>query len=98
MLAQWQQKARDTFVSETVNARKVVEWLLDIKTTENDALIKQVDKLNHALEDIESQIRTAERELDDATYVLYRLSDAERLMVETDTRPRWDARIPFPPR
>ena len=49
------------------------------------------------LEDIESQIRTAERELDDAAYALYRLSDAERLMVESDTRPRWDARIPKPP-
>jgi hypothetical protein len=97
ILAQWRQKARDTFVSDSMNTGRVVEWLLDLKTTENTALIEQLQTLNRALSTLESQIKSAERELDDAAYDLYGLSDPERLMIETDTRPRWDARIPTPP-
>ena len=97
ILAQWRQMARDLFVSETVNAEKIVNGLLNLKRTENDALISQIDKLNRDLERIETHIRIAERELDDAAYDLYHLSDAEKVMVETDTRTRWESRIPTPP-
>ncbi len=97
ILAQWRQKARDAFVSDTVNAARVVDWLLDLKTTENAALVNQIRKLNNELVDVEEQIRSRERQLDDLAYELYDLTEAERLMVEADTRPRWDARIPRPP-
>jgi len=97
ILAQWRQIARDTFVSETVNAARVVEWLLDLKTTENRALIAQIHKLNEDLEATEARIKTTERALDDLAYELYGLAEDERRMVEGDTRPRWEARIPSPP-
>jgi hypothetical protein len=97
ILAQWRQRARGTFVSDSVTAGKVIDWLLDLKTTNNAALVKQIEKLNELLESTEDQIRGAERELDDLVYKLCRLSEAERLMVEVDTRPRWDARMPAPP-
>ena len=97
ILAQWRRMARDLFVSETVNAEKVVNGLLNLKGTENDALISQIDKLNRDLERVEAQIRSAERELDEVVYGLYHLSDPERVMVESDTRIRWDTRIPTPP-
>jgi hypothetical protein len=97
IFAQWRRAARDTFVSDSVNAEKVVEWLLDLKTTENRALIGQIDKLNVALTTIEGQIASAERAIDDLIYTLYGLTEEERLMVEVDTRPRWAARIPAPP-
>ena len=41
ILAQWRQKARDTFVSDSMNAARLVEWLLDLKITENAALVQQ---------------------------------------------------------
>jgi hypothetical protein len=97
ILAQWRRAARDTFVSDTVNAARVVEWLLDIKTTESKALIDQIRKLNDELAVIESSIKTVERTLDDLAYDLYGLTEEERHMVESDTRARWEARIPSPP-
>ncbi|MEO7328881.1 MAG: Eco57I restriction-modification methylase domain-containing protein, partial [Minicystis sp.] len=97
ILAQWRRAARDTFVSDSVNAARVVEWLLELKTTESAALIAQVRKLNDMLSTIESRIKSTERMLDDLGYALYGLTEAERLMVELDTRPRWEARIPAPP-
>lgn len=98
ILAQWRQRARDTFVSESVNAERVIDWLLDLKTTDNSALIKQIQALSHKLEALELQIKSTERSLDDVVYGLYGLSDAERRMVEADTRPRWEARMPAPSR
>jgi hypothetical protein len=95
IVAQWKQRTRDTFVSDDIDARKIVGWLLEVKSSTNSALIGQIAKLNATLDELELEIRTAERELDDFVYQLYRLSDAERFMIESDTRARWDARMPM---
>ena len=97
ILAQWRQTARDTFVSDAVDAAKIVEWLLDLKTTENQALSQQIRELNHSLDEVEGRILLEERILDDLVYDLYGLTDSERMMVEADTGPRWKARIAVPP-
>jgi hypothetical protein len=97
LLAQWRQKARDTFVSDAVTAARLVEWLLDLKSTGNAALVAQIDALNRKLDTLEDQIRRTERTLDDLIYRLFKLSEEERIMVEADTRPRWEARMPSPP-
>jgi len=97
ILAQWRRAARDTFVSDTVNAARVIEWLLDLRTTENKALIGQIHTLNEELTAIEGRIKTTERALDDLAYELYALTEEERRMVENDTRLRWEVRIPVPP-
>jgi len=94
ILAQWRQRARDTFVSDSVNAKRIVDWLLNVRLTDNAALIKQLGTLNRSLEDLETRIRSSEQELDSFLYRLFALSDEERLMVETDTRRRWEARMP----
>lgn len=96
ILAQWRQKARHTFVSETMDARKIVEMLLELKLTDNVALIEQLSSLNTSLAALEEKIRRAERELDDTLYASYKLSADERILVEADTERRWDARIPRP--
>jgi hypothetical protein len=59
--AQWRQKARGTFVSDTMNARTIVTMLLDLKTTDNVALIEQLSELNRRLDGVEDKIRTTER-------------------------------------
>jgi hypothetical protein len=97
VLAQWRHLARDTFVSDTVDAAKIVKWLLDLKMTENHALIQQISELNRSLEELEATILARERFLDDLLYDLYGLTENERMMVETDTGPRWKARITVPP-
>jgi len=79
-----------------VHAAKVVEWLLDLKSTDNEALIEQIAQLNGTLDELEQGIRRTERALDDFAYELYALTDEERIMVEQDTRFRWEARIPCP--
>lgn len=94
ILAQWRRVARDTFISDSVDAGRVVGWLLDLRSTENMALIKQIRKLNNELSDLEAQIVAAERELDNIVHDLYGLSDDERRLVEDDTRQRWANRIP----
>jgi len=96
ILAQWRQKARDTFVSDSMNAWRIVAMLLDLKTTDNVALIEQLRDLNARLAGIEEKIRATERMLDDLLYGLFRLTDDERIMVEADTSRRWEARMPRP--
>lgn len=96
ILAQWRQRARERFVSDTVNAARIVEWLLDLKTTENNGLIAQIDQRVRELDALEAQIRIAERALDDLMYELFKLTPHERAMVEADTRARWNARLPLP--
>jgi hypothetical protein len=59
--------------------RTIVGWLLDLKTTTNEALVAQIGKLNHALDEVELEIRGVERRLNDALYELYGVTDLERL-------------------
>lgn len=55
ILPQWQSKLRDTFVSESMNAKRVLNRLLDLRTTTNEALVNQLNELTtklYGLEDI----------------------------------------------
>jgi hypothetical protein len=97
ILAQWRNIARDSFVSDSLDAGAVISKLLDLKTTENAAIIQQIKGLNDELDSVENEIRNSEREMDDLVYALFQLSDEERRLIEADTNPRWNARIPAPP-
>jgi hypothetical protein len=97
LLAQWRDKARDSFVSDSLDADSVISRLLDLKTTDNPAIIQQIKNFNDELEVVEHEIRVVERQMDDLVYDLFLLSDEERRLIETDTAPRWNARIPIPP-
>jgi hypothetical protein len=96
ILAQWRQKARDKFVSDAMNARRIMSMLLDLKATENAALIEQLRALNVRLDALEQAIVDGEFALHRLLYNLFKLSDEERLMVEADTQRRWSARMPRP--
>ncbi|GAA4446801.1 Eco57I restriction-modification methylase domain-containing protein [Novipirellula rosea] len=96
ILPQWQQKARDSFVSESMNAKRIVTRLLDLRTTSNPALTSQLADFTKKLADVESKILSEERALDDFVYDLYGIDpDSEdRVIIETDTARRADARFP----
>ena len=91
---QWQEKARDTFVSETMDAKRILARLLDFRTTENKSLINQLAMGAREIIDIEEQIIQTEREMDDYVYTLYGLDVDEQRIVELDTEHRANARIP----
>jgi hypothetical protein len=97
ILAQWRDIARNCFVSDSLNAGSVISKLLDLKATDSPAIIQQIKCFNDDLDNVEKQIRTIERRLDDLIFDLFRLSDEERRLIEADTNCRWDARIPAPP-
>lgn len=94
--AQWRDKTRDTFVSDATTAARLVDALLDLKTTDNPALLEKFAALDRELDDLERQIRRTERACDDLLYRTYGLEDADRALIEADTRTRWNARIPVP--
>lgn len=94
ILPQWQEKARDTFASETMDARRILTRLLDLRITENKSLINQLATGARELKEIEEQIIQTEREMDDYVYTLYRLDADEQRIIELDTEKRANARIP----
>jgi hypothetical protein len=94
ILPQWQNKARDTFVSESMDAKRILNRLLDLRSTDNKSLITQLATLTKELEATEDEILRTEREMDDYVYELYGLSTSERDIVEAGTEQRVNARIP----
>lgn len=94
ILPQWMEKARDTFVSESVDAARFLSWLLDLRTTDNRALIEQLSAHTKTLLDLDRRIVDTERKMDDYMYDLYKLSPAEREIVESATAQRAKARLP----
>ena len=79
-----------------MNAKRIVTRLLDLRTTSNPALTSQLAGFTKKLVDVESKILSEERDLDDFVYDLYGIdSDSEdRVIIETDTARRADARFP----
>jgi hypothetical protein len=94
ILPQWQQKARDCFVSESMNAKRIVTRVLELRITTNAALISQLAEHTEKLSAIESDILAEERSLDDFVFDLYGLQPEEKQIIEEDTNRRADARFP----
>ena len=97
ILAQWRIVARDSFVSDSLNVNNVISKLLKLKSTDNQAIINQVNKFNSELETVEDEIRSFERQMDDLVYNIYAIAEDEHRLIEADTVSRWNSRIPFPP-
>jgi hypothetical protein len=94
ILPQWMEKARDAFVSESVNARRILDRLLNLRTTDNRALIDQLASHTSALLDLERRIVETEQKMDDYVYDMYNLGQDERKIIEAATAQRVEARIP----
>jgi hypothetical protein len=96
ILPQWMKVARDKFISESLNAGRIVKNLLELRTTENDALVQQLGNLTKTLLETEEKILATERKLDDLVYELYKMNPEEKQLVELDTQKRSNARFPRP--
>lgn len=94
ILPQWREVARDNFVSETMNAGRIVKRLLDLRDTENAALVAQLSQLSDKVVALEDSIIQKENDLDELFYELYALDAEEKDIVIEGTEKRFSARIP----
>ena len=77
-----------------MDARRIVNQLLTLRTTQNKSLIQQLASLTERLQMNEDRILATEREVDDYVFSLYELTKDERATVEAGTEQRVNARIP----
>lgn len=94
ILSQWQQKARNTFASDSFRLKNILKKLLDLRTTSNSALISQINDHTIALKSIEEEIFHAEISLDNYIFDLFNMDDTEKRLVTEATRDRLQARLP----
>lgn len=80
--AQWRQKIRQTHITEKFDAKKLVNLLLKLRKTSNQAIVDQVVKLDAEIRKLETTIAKAESEMNQLTYELYDLTEEEIRMVE----------------
>lgn len=85
--AQWRHVVRRTNVTAAFGAKKLVRLLLDLRATDNAAIVEQVVALDAAIMKLDAAIAFAERAMNERLYALYGLSPEERALVEGD-RPR----------
>jgi hypothetical protein len=80
--AQWRQKARLTNVTEKFDAKRLVNLLLKLRETDNQAIRDQVIQIDADIQKIEKQITQAESDMNSLSYQLYKLADQEIGLVE----------------
>ncbi len=80
--AQWRHKARQTNVTEKFDAKRLLGLLLKLRKTDNDAICKQVVKIDADIQALDEQIACAEADMNALTYKLYGLTDTEVRLVE----------------
>ncbi len=80
--AQWRHKARQTNVTEKFDAKRLLGLLLKLRKTDNDAICKQVVKIDADIQALDEQIARAETDMNALTYKLYGLTDDEVRLVE----------------
>ena len=80
--AQWRHKARQTNVTEKFDAKRLLGLLLKLRKTDNDAICKQVVKIDADIQTLDEQIAHAEADMNALTYKLYGLTNAEVRLVE----------------
>ena len=80
--AQWRQKTRRINVTEKFEAKRLINQLLKLRKTENDAIKTQVVKLDANIQTIDENIEKAEADMNRLTYRLYGLTEEEVKLVE----------------
>jgi len=84
--AQWRQKARRTNVTEKFNAKTLVNLLLKLRKTDNLGIKEQVVQIDTDILTIDKQIAQAEVDMNSLSYRLYKLTDEEIRLVESEER------------
>lgn len=80
--AQWNLYARQTNVTEKFDGKKLISGLLKLRKTDNQAIIKQVIKIEEELQQLENTIDEKEKEMNEIVYGLYGLTEEEIKVVE----------------
>jgi len=80
--AQWRQVIRTTSITPSLTARKLLDALLNLKTTDLDPLRNNITTLDAELVTMEKQIVLDEATLNTLVYKLYGLNDAEIKQIE----------------
>jgi len=84
--AQWRQKARKTNVTEKFDAKRLINLLMKLRKTDNDAIRKQVVTIDADIQALDTEIEVAESDMNSLTYRLYKLTDEEIQLVEGEDR------------
>ena len=80
--AQWRQALRKR-PGRTLDARRLMKALLDLRQTDNSSIIGQVIELDEEIRALDARIAAADAALGDQVCRLYRLSEAERRCVKS---------------
>jgi hypothetical protein len=80
--AQWRQKARKTNVTEKFDAKRLMNLLLKLRKTDNDAIRKQVVKIDADIQTLDAEIEATESDMNQLTYRLYKLTEEDIQLVE----------------
>ncbi len=81
--AQWRHALRDVNVTEAFNGQRLLNRLLDLRTTADTALQDRIVALDGEITALETEIDTAEREINALVYTLYKLLPDEIEIVES---------------
>jgi hypothetical protein len=84
--AQWKVIANTFAVTEGTDGRKLCNTLRKLAHTDNQALIEQAIALEGELGNVDKSIRANEAELNARVYELYRLSEADIVLIERHSR------------
>lgn len=80
--AQWRHALRATNVTEKFDGKRLLKKLLELRTSENPAILSQVITFDDELRSLDDEIAAAEEEMNALIYGLYGLSDAEIRLIE----------------
>ncbi|MGD9818355.1 MAG: hypothetical protein AB7V04_06610 [Desulfomonilaceae bacterium] len=79
---QWRQIARTTNVTEKFQAKALINLLLNIRSSENQAFIDSTINFDERIRNLDSNLAEVENRLNAFVYELYGLSEDEIAMVE----------------
>lgn len=78
----WKRVARSVSITEKLKPNEFIRRLLSLATTNNIALVDQLEGLQAELSEVETAIDSRERSLNETAYELYQLSEDEIQLVE----------------
>ena len=80
--AQWRHALRDVNVTAAFDGKRLLKKLLELRKTENPAIVQQVIQLDRDILALDKEVEQAEAEINALIYCLYGLTDEEIRLVE----------------
>ena len=81
----WSQILRHVNVTASVDAKKLVGLLLNLRSTEDAGLRKTLLQTNEEIQTLDADIAKSEVDINELIYQLYGLSEQERRLVESSS-------------